>query len=114
MSGEIQMGMPGGAAMPKAAMNLDDLEREGGSPKPFDFILAEQRFLLSDPQEIDWQDLMDAMGNPVMFFRLVMPPEDQSIFFRTKIPSWKMNALMKAYQTHYGLPSPGERGALPR
>lgn len=101
-------------AMPAAALNLDTLEREGGTPKPFDFILRERRYVLSDPQEIDWQDLMAAMSNPTLFFRMVLPPDDHSEFFRTKIPSWKMNALMKNYQVHYGLPGPGEAGALPR
>lgn len=100
--------------LPKAAMNLDELEREGGPRQPFDFVLDGKRYLLSDPQELDWQDVISAMSNPVMFFRLVLPAEDHVAFFRTKIPGWKMNALMEGYQTHYGLPSPGEAGALPR
>lgn len=100
--------------LPRAAMDLDALEREGGPRAPFDFMLDGKRFLLADPQELDWQDVISAMSNPVMFFRLVLPPEDHVAFFKTKIPGWKMNKLMEAYQTHYGLPSPGEAGALPR
>lgn len=99
---------------PKAAMNLDALEREGGPRQPFDFVLDGKRYLLADPQELDWQDVISAMSNPVMFFRLVLPPEDHVEFFHSKIPGWKMNALMGAYQNHYGLPSQGEAGALPR
>jgi hypothetical protein len=99
---------------PKAAMNLDELEREGGPRQPFDFVLDGKRYLLADPQELDWQDVISAMSNPVMFFRLVLPPEDHVTFFRAKIAGWKMNALMGSYQTHYGLPSQGEAGALPR
>jgi hypothetical protein len=96
----------------KVALNLDDLEREGGSPQPFDFQLAGKRFILSDPQEIDWQDLMSAMSNPTMFFRMVLPADSHAEFFATKIPSWKMNQLMGAYQRHYKLPTQGPGGDM--
>lgn len=98
----------------RAAMNLDELEREGGPTSPFDFVLEGKRYLLADPQDLDWQDIISAMSNPVMFFRLVLPAEDHSTFFRSRIPGWKMNALMRGYQNHYGLPNQGEAGALPR
>lgn len=97
-----------------AALDLDKIEREGGSPKPFDFVLDGKRYVMSDPQEIDWQDLLSAMSNPVMFFRLVLPPDEQNEFFRTRLSAWRMNKLMTAYQDHYGLPSQGNPGALPR
>jgi hypothetical protein len=98
----------------RVAFDLDALEREGGSPMPFDIRLDGKRFMLSDPKEIDWQDLLYCMRDPVLFFRRVVPAEDHSAFFSAKLPSWKMNALMEAYQKHYGLGSPGEMGALPR
>jgi hypothetical protein len=97
-----------------AALDLDKLEREGGSPKPFDFVLEGKRYIMADPQEIDWQDLLSAMSNPVMFFRMVLPADDQRTFFRTRLPAWRMNKLMSAYQDHYGLPSQGNPNALPR
>jgi hypothetical protein len=101
------------ASAPKAALNLDILERE--NPKaPFDFVHHGRRYLLSDPQEIDWQRLLVAMRNPVLFVRLVLPPDDHREFFGTDLPAWKMNALMKAYQEHYGLPAAGEADGLPR
>jgi hypothetical protein len=95
------------------ALDLDKLEREG-APKPFDFVLDGHRYLMSDPQEVDWQDMLAALQNPVMFFRLVLPADDQQQFFRTKLPAWRMNKLMQAYQDHYGLPSAGNVGGLPR
>lgn len=98
----------------KPALDLDALEREGGTPKPFDFVHEGKRYMLSDPQSIDWQDLIAAMRSPVLFLRMVMPPEDHVDFFRSKMPSWKMNALMKSYQDHYGLAGLGEATALPR
>lgn len=96
-----------------AALDLDALEREG-APEPFDFVLGGKRYMMSDPKEVDWQDLLAAMSNPVMFFRLVLPAEDQRVFFETRLPSWKMNKLMQRYQDHYGLPSLPNAAGLPR
>lgn len=86
------------------AFNLDALEREG-DPAPFEFILNDRAFEMSDPQEVDWQDITAAMTNPYMFFKLVLPAADQQEFFAAKLPSWKLSKLMEAYQDHYGLPS---------
>ncbi len=99
---------------PKVALNLDTLEREGGTPIPFDFLLAGERYLLSDPQEVDWQDLLTAMRSPVMFFRIVLPAEQHHKFFAARMPSWKMAHLMRRYQDHYGLPNGPEADGLPR
>ncbi len=96
-----------------AALDLDKLDREG-APGPFDFVLEGRRYIMSDPQDVDWQDLLSAMQNPVMFFRLVLPADDQTAFFTTRLPAWKMNKLMSAYQDHYGLPSAGNVNGLPR
>lgn len=99
---------------PSAALDLDALEREGGTPPVFDFIHSGRRYILSDPQEVDWQSLILAMSNPVRFLQMVIPPEDHDSFFSSPLATWKMNALMDRYLKHYGLPTPGEAGALPR
>lgn len=88
---------------PAVALDLDALEREG-APIPFDFLLEGKRYLLSDPQEIDWQDLVAALNNPTMFFRLTLPAEDRNDFFASRLPAWKMRILMRKYQDHYGIP----------
>lgn len=95
------------------ALDLDALEREG-APGPFDIMLSGKRYMLSDPQEVDWQDLMAAMSNPHMFFRLVLPAEDHSQFFETRLPSWKMRKLMQRYQDHYGIPDHPNAAGLSR
>lgn len=96
-----------------AAIDLDSLEREGAQG-PFDFVLEHKRYLLSDPQEVDWQDLIAALSNPVMFFRLTLPAEDRVQFFTTRIPTWKMHKLINAYLEHYGIPSGPNAGGLLR
>lgn len=99
---------------PSSALNLDTLEREGGTKPPFEFTLRGQDYVLSDPQDVDWQDLLVAMNNPIAFFRYVLPEVDQTSFFAGKLETWKLNVLMSKYQEHFGLPSPGEAGGLPR
>jgi hypothetical protein len=96
-----------------AALNLDTLEREGGATDPFDFVLEGKMFLASDPQDIDWQDLMASFNNPHMFFRLILPAEDHRAFFEARLPSWKMRVLMDRYQKHFGIPDlPNAAGLL--
>ncbi len=95
------------------ALDLDALERES-APGPFDILLGGKRYMLSDPQEVDWQDLQSAMSNPHMFFRLVLPAEDQIQFFETRLPAWKMRKLMQRYQDHYGIPDYPNAAGLPR
>lgn len=101
-------------ARPTAALDLDNLEREGGPKVAFDFVLRDRKYVLTDPQEVDWQRLLISMDNPVEFFRLVLPKDDHGAFFGSELPMWKMNVLMRRYQEHYGLPSAGEAAGLPR
>jgi hypothetical protein len=95
------------------SLNLDTLEREGGTRPPFVVVLGGRRLLLSDPAEVDWQKLLVAMRDPHVFFRLIIPPDDHDAFFGAALPGWKMNQLMTTYMAHYGLPSPGEAIASP-
>jgi hypothetical protein len=98
----------------RTKLNLDTIEREGGPTEPFEFTLGGRDYTLSDPQDVDWQELLVAMNHPVSFFRYVLPKADQPEFFDQKMPSWKMNVLMRKYQQHYGLPDAGEAVGLPR
>lgn len=101
-------------ARPTAALDLDNLEREGGPVVPFDIVLKDRRYVLADPQDVDWQQLLISMDNPVVFFRLVLAKADHDGFFASELPMWKMNVLMRRYQAHYNLPSAGEAAGLPR
>lgn len=102
-------------AVPANALNLDTLEREGTTPTaPFPFVHGGRTYHALSPHDIDWQDVIAAMSNPIIFFRKVLPAADQTSFFSTPMPSWKLNALMKAYYKHFGLPDAGEPAALPR
>jgi hypothetical protein len=93
------------------AFDLDALEREG-RPEPFAFIHNNRQFILQDPQEQDWQQLLVVMSNPVLFLRLLLRAEDKDAFFENPMPTWKLNALTRAFREHYGLPSLGEAEGL--
>ncbi len=100
--------------LPATTLNLDTLEREGAAPEPFSFLHNGRRYTLLDPKEIDWQDLISALSNPFVFFSVTLPGADQAVFLESKMPAWKLNKLIDRYIEHYGLPSLGEAGALPR
>lgn len=89
----------------EVVLDLDTLERED-PPTPFTFRHNERRYMLRDPQDIDWQELLLAIEDSYQFFRSVLPADDQNDFFKAPMASWKMKALMERYQVHYGLPDP--------
>lgn len=92
----------------KIFMNLDTLEREGELPEPYGFMVGGRPYVLTDAQEVDWQDLAAAMQDPVNFFRKALPAAEAARFLATRIPGWKMQQLIKGYLEHFGLGIPGE------
>jgi hypothetical protein len=97
---------------PDVALDLDTLEREGVRADAFRFTHDGRIYEMVDPQEIDWQDLLSGFRNPALFIRYALRPEDAASFFGTRVPAWKMTALMERYQKHYGLPDLGNVSAL--
>lgn len=94
------------------SLDLDVLEREGSIPTAFTFAFDGETYSMVDPQEVDWQDLLTGLRNPALFVRFAMSIEDQKRFFGKRVPAWKMNKLMEAYTTHFGLPDLGNVNAL--
>lgn len=94
-----------------SAFNLDKLERES-TKEPFAFIHLGRQYILTDPQDQDWQKLIMVVSNPIQFLRLVLRPEDVDAFFSNSMPTWKLRALTDAYRDHFGLGELGESGGL--
>jgi hypothetical protein len=90
--------------MPATALNLDTLEREGEPPPPpFQFVLEGHVYVLSDPHDVAWQDLLDVMSNPVRLIQTLLPDKaEQTRFYKVKLASWKLNALLDTFMKHYG------------
>ncbi len=95
-------------------LDLDDLERDGHRPGPFSFRVEGNEFTLTDPKEIDWQDLLVAQRNPLMFIRFTMGEEQYKAFLALHTPEWKMEKLMVAFFTHFGMTEGPEARALLR
>ena len=84
------------------SINLDTLEREGGEPEPFVFVLGGDRFVCADIEGEDWKALMDiSEDDPKETFTLLLG-KDYEKFAKHKLPLWKLKALMKAWRDHTG------------
>ena len=84
-------------------INLDTIEREGGAFEPFVAVLDNHRYVMSDASEVDWKVLALAERDSRTFFKAVLSPEDFTRMISTRLPAWKVNALMAAYRAHFGL-----------
>lgn len=104
---------PASGSQKPPVLDLDTLDRED-APAPYDFVHKGVRYLLTDPSEVDWQDLISALRSPQMFFKLVLTDDDgRRQFFSAPMPSWKMRRLMESYSEHFGIPDlPNVAGLL--
>lgn len=96
----------------KVHLDLDALDRDGTQPGPFVFTLSGQRFVLDDPRDIDWQDLIIAQRNPLMFIKFTMGDEQYKSFLALRVPEWKMERLMVEFWKHFGVTDSPEVRAL--
>ncbi len=96
----------------KVDLDLDALDRDGTSPGPFTFSLSGETFTLTDPRDIDWQDLIIAQRNPLMFIKFTMGEEQYKKFLGMRVAEWKMERLMVAFWAHYGVTDSPEVRAL--
>ena len=90
--------------------NMDTYEREGERPKPFTTVIGGRRIVLSDPTNLDWQDLAD-MDDPFELADKCMRPEDRDYFLEHRAPAYKLQAMAQAFQKHYGMGNAGNAGA---
>ena len=100
------------------SLDLDTLEREGGTPDPFVVKLGGREYLLVDPKERDYADVLRAQqeiaaGNTLQALELYVDPADRSAFFHNRLPGWKIDKLIEGYHQHFGLPSPGNASGSP-
>lgn len=90
----------------KVDFNLDTYEREGEIPEPFSMVVAGRRITLADPHEMPWQDLAD-IDDPFEVVDKFMTPADAKFFLEQRIEAFKLQGFMRAFQTHYGIGTPG-------
>lgn len=98
----------------RKVFNLDQIERErpidGKERVPFVLVVGDREIVMTDPQELSWQQLMD-IEKPVNFFRYCVSDEDRDFIKKLPIPGWKFNELLEQFMDHYGLTNQGNGGA---
>ncbi len=100
---------------PVVHFDLDALENESEA-EPFRFTLGGEVFEMRAPEDVDWQIQLDAAEEDPAHIRALFADllgEDWERFAAHKLPARKFNALMEAWQKHYGVKQ-GESTASPR
>jgi hypothetical protein len=81
--------------------DLDSYER---APEdiiaPLSIKLGDRVIVLTNPDEIDWRDLVD-MTNPIQFLTYSLSPEDRRHVMSLNLPAHKLGKLMEVYQDHF-------------
>lgn len=89
-------------------LNLDTLEREGGIPEPFTFVLGGERFECADPADVDYRQFVDVAEDDVARQLEILLGGQYTRFAKHRLKIWKLQALMEALREHYQV---GEDGA---
>lgn len=82
---------------------LDGLDRERPG-EPFTVRVAGQVIAFRSPTELTWRDLVDGLRNFVGFVSWIGPDDEETVDLLSAMPVWKMQAVMRAYRVHHGLP----------
>lgn len=83
--------------------DLDAEERPAEEVKPDFTVRINGRVLtMTDPEEIDWQDLLD-IENPVDFLHYCTSQEDREFLYAQRMGGWKLGRLMDRYMKHFEL-----------
>jgi hypothetical protein len=88
--------------------DLDTLDKKSVLPDvtdiPFEFKLDGHVYTMQDPRDVDWKNVLDGLGNPILFMRLALDdPQEADRFIQVKLPGWKLSALFENWQRHYGV-----------
>ena len=87
------------ASTDKIHLNLDTAEREQEF-ETFAVNIGDRRIEITDPAEIDWNDLMNC-DSPVEFWKYTMKQEDRDYLAAQKLKSWRIALLLEKYLAHY-------------
>jgi hypothetical protein len=87
-------------------LDLDVLERDTTKP-PFPFRVGGQDFTLSDPDSLDWQSQAELDSEDLSrIFAALLGPEQFARFEPILTPAWKLERLMRAWGSYYGIELP--------
>jgi hypothetical protein len=87
------------------AFDLDTLTKDAEAPKPLPVTHAGEEFIFNDIDEADyWLELTQAGGdeNAEDQIRIMLGDEQYEHFKTLPMPGWKLQALMKRLNEHFG------------
>jgi hypothetical protein len=87
------------ASTDKVHFVVDDAKKD----EVFDPFVADVKgrtITFGDPSEIDYQDLLSC-ETPMEFWKYSVSKEDRDYIAETRMESWRLGALLKAYLSHY-------------
>lgn len=89
------------ATAPQITFNLDTVEKDPAEViEPFVVNIGGRAITMTDPSDLDWQDLED-IQTPSGFLAFAVTAEDRRHIAQQRIPGWKFGKLMEAYMQHY-------------
>lgn len=84
-------------------LDLDALERPAKDVKPpFTVKVGDRVLTMQDPEELDWQDLLD-LQHPIDFLQYVLSDDDRQHLMNQNMPGWKLSKLMDKYTKHFDI-----------
>lgn len=81
--------------------DLDAYERPE-HVEPFAVVVGGKRIVMTDPAELDWQDLIE-LEHPAEIIRLCVDKEGRDHLRELKLPFFKFEKLIEQYSAHYQL-----------
>lgn len=84
----------------KVNSNLDAMERD--SKGDFVGVINGREFVMKDPAEIDFKDLM-SIEHPANFLKYALDEEGKKVLAEETIPGWKFEKLVQDYMEYYDL-----------
>lgn len=88
------------ASTDKVHFVVDDAQRDEKPIDPFVADIKGRLVTFGDPAEIDYQDLLSC-ETPMEFWKYTVSQEDRDHIATTRMESWRLGALLKAYLEHY-------------
>lgn len=84
-------------------LDLDAVEKpEEAQIPPFTVRIGGRKITMTDPADLDWQDLAD-ITDPTEFIRYCVSQEDRRHILNQDIEGWRFGKLMEGYMLHYHL-----------
>jgi hypothetical protein len=88
-----------------STFDLDALEKDAKAPKPLPVRLGGEEFVFNDIDEADYWSELTQFGdeeNVEDQLRVMLGDERYEHFKTLPMPGWKLNALMKRLDDHFG------------